>query len=143
VLPAILPSLLLKPIQSQLHDWIDHFQDLSEIIKTLSKHGDFTDFEIHCLEQNINAWTPKWVALTAREGMTNCTHVLTSGHINYYLKRWRNLYRFSKQGWGHLNASIRHVYHRRSQTGGSAGRNVGGAQKQNQLVAVFCANYIG
>jgi hypothetical protein len=122
VLPAILPSLLLKPVQSQLHDWIEHFKDLSEIMINLGKHGDFTDFEIHCLERKINAWTPKWVALTGMEDMTNYTHALTIRYMIYYLKRWRNLYRLSNQGWEHLNASIRYVYHHRSQTGGSAGR---------------------
>jgi hypothetical protein len=71
VLPAILPSLLLKPVQSQLHDWIEHFKDLIEIMKTLGNHGDFIDYEIHCLEQNINSWTPTWMALTGREGVTN------------------------------------------------------------------------
>jgi hypothetical protein len=62
---------------------------------TLRKHDDFSDSDIHCIESKINAWTPKWIALTGREGMTNYTHVLTSGHMIYYLKRWRNLYRFS------------------------------------------------
>jgi hypothetical protein len=53
---------------------------------TLRKHDDFSDFDIHCIESKINAWTPKWIAFTGREGMTNYTHVLTSGHMIYYLK---------------------------------------------------------
>jgi hypothetical protein len=129
VLPDILTSLLLKKTQSHLHDWIENFKDLSEIMTTLHKHDNFTDFEIHCLETKINAWTPKWVALTGREGPTNYTHVLTSGHMIYYVRWWRNLYHFSNQGWEHLNASIRYEYHNRSQTGGSAGQNCGWSSK--------------
>jgi hypothetical protein len=71
VLPVMFPSLLLKPVQSQFHDWIKNFKDLSEIMTTLGKNDDVTEFEIHCVETKINAWVPKWVDLTGREGMTN------------------------------------------------------------------------
>jgi hypothetical protein len=112
----------LKPDQSKLSLRGECFQDLSEIMTTLRKHDDFSDFDIHCIESKINAWTPIWIALTGREGMPNYTHVLTSGHMIYYLKRWRNVNRFRNQGWENLNASIRYVYHHRSQQGGSSSK---------------------
>jgi hypothetical protein len=95
-LVSILPRLLLKPDQSKLSQWSVCFQDLSEIMTTLGKHDDFSDFDIHCIESKINAWTSKLIALTGREGMTTYNHVLTSGHMIYYLKRWRNLQRLGE-----------------------------------------------
>jgi hypothetical protein len=121
VFVSILSRLLLKPDQSKLSQWSEFFQDMSEIMTTLRKHDNFSDFDIHCIESKINAWTSKWIALTGRECMTNYNHVLTSVHMIYYLKRWRNLHRFSNQGWENLTASIQYVYHRRSQHRGSAG----------------------
>jgi hypothetical protein len=49
VLPDMFPSFLLKQTQSHRHDSIENFRDFSEIIVTLCKHDDFTDFEMHCL----------------------------------------------------------------------------------------------
>jgi hypothetical protein len=81
VLVSILPRLLLKPDQSKISQWGECFQDLSEIMTTLRKHDDFSDFDIHCIEYNINAWTSKWIALTGREGVPNYIHVLTNSHM--------------------------------------------------------------
>jgi hypothetical protein len=34
-----------------------------------------------------------WISLVGREGMTNYTQLMISGHIVYYLKYWRNVHR--------------------------------------------------
>jgi hypothetical protein len=51
----------------------------------------------------------------------NYTHLMTSGHIMYYLKYWRNFYRYSNQGWKQFNSQYRYIYCHRTQKGGSSG----------------------
>jgi hypothetical protein len=38
-----------------------------------------------------------------KEGITNYIHMLGRGHISYFKKQHRNLYKFSQQGWEGLN----------------------------------------
>jgi hypothetical protein len=42
-----------------------------------------------------------------KEGMTNYKHGMTSGHVVYYLKLCRNLYRYINQGWEYFNSQYR------------------------------------
>ena len=44
-------------------------------------------------------------------------HMLASGHINYYMKEWRNLYRYEQEGWEFLNALIKSTYYKHTQRG--------------------------
>jgi hypothetical protein len=37
----------------------------------------------------------------------------------YYLRKWRNFYRYENGGWEHLNSSIAYYYFNRTQRGGS------------------------
>ena len=39
-------------------------------------------------------------------------------HFAYYLKEWKNLYRYSQQGWESLNSLIKSFYFHRTQRGG-------------------------
>lgn len=41
--------------------------------------------------------------MVGQEGITNCIHMLGSGHIVYYSEVHRNLYKFSQQNWESLN----------------------------------------
>ena len=43
--------------------------------------------------------------------------MLGSGHFKYYLQNYRNLYRFSQQGWEYLNSLIKQFYFRWTQQG--------------------------
>jgi hypothetical protein len=59
--------------------------------------------------------------------------MLSSGHIAEYMFRWRNLHRFSQQGWEHFNALLKVFFFRRTSHGGHVGysedRLLAGAQK--------------
>jgi hypothetical protein len=56
--------------------------------------------------------------LESREGCTNYTHMLGSGHVADMLFHHRNLYVFSNQGWEALNMLVKQVYFRRTARGG-------------------------
>ena len=52
-----------------------------------------SDVDIVDLQNNIDNWYRLWISLTGIEGMTNYIHLLGSGHITYYLKKYMNLRR--------------------------------------------------
>jgi hypothetical protein len=68
------------------------------ILTTLRQREDFTDEQIIMIGLRLDEWTVDWISLVGREGVTNYTHLIASGHIVYILKYWRNLYRYSNQG---------------------------------------------
>jgi hypothetical protein len=48
----------------------------------------------------------------------NYTHMLSSGHIAEFMYKWRNLYRFSQQGWEKFNHFFSTFYFGRTNHGG-------------------------
>jgi hypothetical protein len=128
VLSELITKFLTKP-ESKCSKWVLAFDGISEIMTTFRQHADFSEVEINALEARINKWSVDWIKLAGREGMTNYLHMICSGHMIAYLRRWKNLYRFSNQGWEYQNASIRYVYHHRSQHGGSSGKYGGRGSK--------------
>jgi hypothetical protein len=86
---------------------------------------DFSDGAIDVYHDLCLELMGKYVDLAGTENVTNYIHLIGSGHLVYYLKHFRNLYKFSQQGWEALNAKVRRVYFSRTQRGG----NVGGKAK--------------
>jgi hypothetical protein len=80
------------------------------IMMALRKRSSFSDNEITQLQQNIDQWYHAWMTLTGIEGMTNYIRLLGAGHITYYLKKYRNLYRYSNQSWEILNKRVKRFY---------------------------------
>jgi hypothetical protein len=81
----------------------------------------FFDEEIDAFGTQCDDFFELWVDLTGLEGMTNYIHMIGSGHMTYYLREWRNLYRYSQQGWETLNSLLKNIYFRRTQRGGHKG----------------------
>jgi hypothetical protein len=116
----VLPHFLNEA--SKLTHWKEYNILLIDIFKGLRKREDFTDADILLVKQQICFFTPKWLKLTGREGMTNCTHLIINGYIFEYMERWRNLYGFSNQGWERQNALIHYFDNHRAHSGDSVGR---------------------
>jgi hypothetical protein len=51
--------------------------------------------------------------------------VIGAGHLVYFLRQFRNLYKYSNPGWEALNQKIKRVYFNNTNRGG----NVGGHHK--------------
>jgi hypothetical protein len=81
----------------------------------------------------LDEWTVDWISLAGKEGMTNYTHLMTSGHSVYYLEHWHNFYRYSNQGWEQFNSQYRYIYFHRTQKGGSYGTHGELGSKMNSI----------
>ena len=62
-----------------------------------------------------------WLDIMGYDGVTNYIHLLGAGHIRYFFLKWRNLHRFSNQGWEAYNALVANYWHHRTQKGGGKG----------------------
>ena len=60
------------------------------IITALRKRSSFSNEEMTQLQKDIDKWYHAWMMLTSLEGMTNYIHLLGSGHISYYLRKYRH-----------------------------------------------------
>jgi hypothetical protein len=114
-------------------EWIWYQEKISAIMMTLGQKQDFTDSDIDHLQVDIDTWNVRWVALCGREGLTNCTHLLSSSDVTYYLRRFRNLYRYSNQVWEYQNSRMKHVYLHRTNRGGSEGTHGGRSSRIKHL----------
>jgi hypothetical protein len=121
-LGEIIP-LTLKEEESDPDGWLHLCGKLSYILQVLTKKQDFTNHEISKLQIEIATWSADWIVMCGREDMTNYTHLLIGSHICFFLRKWRNLYRYSNQGWEYQNKRIRNRYHHHTQSGGSSGTN--------------------
>jgi len=83
------------------------------------------------VQYEIDLFFDYWVRLHGEDGITNYIHMLGAGHVSRFLYRWRNLYKYSQQGWENLNKLIKTFYFRRTQRGGSTG--YGGTGKADKL----------
>jgi hypothetical protein len=124
---VLIPLMLKKP-SSRSDSWLVLTGDLVHILNVLKRKDDFTDREISILQDDIDLWAENWVAMNGKEGCTNYTHLLTC-HATYFLRRWRNLYRYSNQGWEYQNKRIRNRYHHHTTRGGSTGTKGGRSSK--------------
>ena len=59
---------------------------------------NFNDDEIDEYQQKIDAFYFKWIKMCGRDGMSNYIHMLGAGHVEYFLRKNRNLYKYSQQG---------------------------------------------
>lgn len=93
------------------------------VVEMARKKGDFSDEEITSFQEHCDKFNVAWLDLLKGDsGMTNYFHVVAAGHLSYYLRQWRNLYRYSQQGWEGMNSVVKSVLHRRSQKGGHGGK---------------------
>ncbi len=93
-------------------------QDYRTAMVILREKKEFTDEKIKEFQRLINCWFQLWNELWSVEGCTNYTHMLSSGHMAEFMFKWRNLYRFSQQGWEKFNHVFSTFYFRRTNHGG-------------------------
>ena len=98
----------------------------------LRKREDFTNAEIAAFQSHVDKFFQPWVRLWQVEGITNYIHMMGAGHIAEYLYKWRNLYRYSQQGWEAMNSLVKTFFFRRTNHGGG----VRGYSKKSKLIPI-------
>eukprot|EP00978_Attheya_sp_CCMP212_P036112 scaffold161713_cov41-Attheya_sp.AAC.1 len=63
----------------------------------IRKRENFSDDEIVSFQDTADEFIELWIGLNGTQGMTNYLHDLAAGHFSYYLRKYRNLYRYSQQ----------------------------------------------
>jgi hypothetical protein len=87
-------------------------------MELLRQREEFTDENVKQFQRHIDSWHQVWMQLHGHEGCTNYTHMISSGHMPEYMFKWRNLYRFSQQGWENFNHVFSTIYFRLTNHGG-------------------------
>jgi hypothetical protein len=95
------------------------------VMALLRKHGDFTDLEIDNLHKLTSSFMGHWVDTMKGDSITNYIHMIGAGHMTYYLVRYRNLYKFSQQGWEAMNKKLKYFYFHNTNHGGCGGKQPG------------------
>jgi hypothetical protein len=92
--------------EAEKNTWSAIFKMLHDIFETLSQRQDFSDQEIDEIQVEIDSFSVKWVELTGSDRISNYIHMMITGHIIYYLRKWRNHYRYENEGWEHITAQM-------------------------------------
>jgi hypothetical protein len=113
----------------QYHSAWTQFADNHLLLWSLiEQKNDFTDLNIRQLHKWSNCFMDQWISLLGAVHMTNYVHIIGAGHLTYFVSKYRNLYRFSQQGWESFNQLLKHYYFNNTNHGGSLGN---GGKDQN------------
>jgi hypothetical protein len=124
-----------------LATWLSIGENLVPMWKLIEQHDDFTQDQILQLHKRCNTFMCQWVELYGHVHITNYIHIIGSGHLPYFAKKYGNLYRFSQQGWEALNQMIKHFYFNNTNHGGSSGNGGKGSDgtfNQNVVSGNHC-----
>jgi hypothetical protein len=89
-----------------------------EAMKLLLLHRELTEDEGERFQDLIDDFYSSWIDLFGEEGITNYIHMLGSGHMLYFIKKYSCMYLYSQQGWESLNNKIQTFIHQNTQRGG-------------------------
>ena len=112
--------------------WTTALNNYRTTMVLLHKKDDFTNDEIASYQSHADMFFQAWIRLWQKEGVTNYIHMIGSGHIAEYLYKWKNLYRYSQQGWEAMNSLIKTFFFRRTSHGGG----VRGDSQKSRLIPI-------
>jgi hypothetical protein len=119
---AKLTAFCLPDNLPRQHAWNETMVRWNLVMEGVRKHEHYNQEAVDQFQDLADDWFEHYVAVTGKDGCTNYTHLVASGHIGFYLKEWGNLYRYSQQGWEAYNSLLKSVYYRRTQRGGFGGK---------------------
>jgi hypothetical protein len=94
---------------------VKHYFKAKEI---LSQHHDYSMADIVMFQAKVEQFMREWVALYGLEGISNYTHMFTSGHDKWFMEEYGNLHHFSQQGFESMNDLVTSFLKKRTQRGG-------------------------
>jgi hypothetical protein len=107
-------------------------------MRILRKRSEYTEEDINEFQLKVTDFFTAFVEESGagKEGVTNYIHMLGSGHIAYYMRAHRNLYKFSQQGWESLNEKVKLSFFNHTQRGGNFGTD-NTEQERSYLRSIF------
>ena len=112
--------------------WTTALNNYRILMVLLRKKDNFTNDQVATFQCHADKFFQAWLRLWQKERITNNIHVKGAGHVSDYPFRWKNLYRFSQQGWEAMNSLIKTFFFRRTNHGGG----VRGASKKSRLIPI-------
>ena len=108
-----------------LASWKKLATTYTELVEMLRCHDDFSEPEIKAFHKCCNTFMDTWVngIVEGNDGITNYIHMIGAGHFTYYLRKYKNLYRYCQQGWEALNQKGKHYYFNNTNHGSSFGNS--------------------
>jgi hypothetical protein len=104
-----------REIKANLIKALSYYQEAIELLKV---HRELSDDEMEYFQDLVDDFFSMWVDIFGDEGITNYVHMLGSGHILYFMKKYGCLYLYFQQGWESLNNTVQTFIHQNSQRGG-------------------------
>jgi hypothetical protein len=117
---SVLPDDTPESIKNLWYTALDSYRELMVMVR---QREDFSDEDIEEFSDLCDIFYDAWIELHQREGITNYIHLIGSGHVTYYLQRYKNLYRFSQQGWESLNSKVKRIFYKNTQKGGKGSKD--------------------
>jgi hypothetical protein len=115
-----------------LKSWHGMADNMGNMWTLIEQHEDCMDQQLDQLHLCRGKFISQWIDIAGKVHVTNYIHILGSGHLTYFASKYKNLYKFSQQGWESLNQLIKHFYFNNTNHGGSAGN--GGKNAVGQYV---------
>ena len=121
------PSLREKAVklEKKRTDFKKLFKEYSAMMMALNQKEDFTDKQIVDVGRMIDRWGELYLTLCGSSQVTNYIHALIAGHITYFLRQYKNLYRYANIGFEAFMGVTRAYIGRRTNRCGQAGRVAG------------------
>jgi hypothetical protein len=87
----------VEPIKNQ--KWKACIPHYRVAMKKLRQKRDFTDDDISEFQKSFDLFYQIYIGEYGSRGTTNYLHLLSPRHMSDSLRKWRNLYIHSQQGW--------------------------------------------
>jgi hypothetical protein len=108
-----------------LSKWENLMDTYGPMMKLIRKMEDFSDEDIDELHRLCSTFMGQWVDLMEGQSITNYIHMIGAGHLTYFVSKYRNLYKYSQQGWEAFNQKLKYFYFHNTNHGGCGGRKPG------------------
>jgi hypothetical protein len=79
--------------------WLAMLKEYRAFMELARSREEFSDDDITAFQTQADLFFALWVDLNGIKGITNYIHMIGAGHLTYYLRIYRNLYRYLQQGW--------------------------------------------
>jgi hypothetical protein len=107
----------------------------TEGMSLITLHRNLSDEEKEHFQDLLDEFFNSWIELFGVDGISNYIHMLGSGHVLYFIKKYNCLYLYSQQGWEALNNRIRAYI---QQNSGRDGKNTGVNGDQSYIFPLVC-----